>query len=122
LVAAAAVVAAVGSYAVVLDSGGDAGGDSSDETAETALVRVHETITSGGVAVPARLATAAEDGPAEYHLRISLTAAGRSWRVGPDPPKRDSHETTYETAERRVGVAVGAGRIRPGDLRVEVWQ
>jgi len=119
LVAAATVVAAVSSYALVL-ADTDAPGTDRDETvAATTLSRAHTAITSGGVAVPARLANTTGAAPPAYELHVTLTAAGQSWRAGSQPP---ADPATVAADDRRVGVAVTPGRIRPGRLRVEVWQ
>lgn len=117
LIAAVAVVAAVGGYVQLLDSGTSSSDRHVGRVAETTLSRVHERVTSGGVAVPARLPQAMGVGPDGYSLRVTLSAGNRTWRVGPDPPT----DRTVASAERRVGVAVRAGRVRPGDLGVEVW-
>ncbi|MFB6176205.1 MAG: hypothetical protein ABEI99_03485 [Halobaculum sp.] len=117
LIAAVAVVAAVGGYVHTLDGGGEPPSRRDDRVAATTLARVHEQITSGGVAVPARMANAVGVGPDGYHLRVTLSAGSRAWHVGPKPPTKGS----VASAERRVGVAVRAGRVRPGDLAVEVW-
>ncbi|MEZ3115235.1 hypothetical protein RYH80_04780 [Halobaculum sp. MBLA0147] len=115
LVAAFAVVAGVSLYATAL-----VGVETDDSTRErrlatTTLDRAHAAVTSGGVAVPARLRRVAGVAPADHDLRVRLRAAGRTWTHGPEPPP----ETT--TASRRVGVSLGPGRIRPGELTVEVW-
>lgn len=119
LVAAATVVAAVSGYALVLADADTPGGDRDETVAATALSRAHAAVTSGGVAVPAQLANATSVAPSEYRLRVTLTAAGRSWRAGSQPP---SDPAAVTADGRRVGVAVGPGRIRPGRLRVEVWR
>jgi len=118
LVAAATVVAAVSGYALVLADADTPGPDRDETVATTALARAHAAVTSGGVAVPARLANATGAAPPEYDLWVTLSAGGRSWRAGTHPPA----DTDTATDERRVGVAVGPGRIRPGRLRVEVWR
>jgi|APHM01.1.fsa_nt_gi hypothetical protein len=118
LVAAATVVAAVSGYALVVADTDTPGSDRDETVAATTLSRVHTVITSGGVAVPARLANATGTTPSEYSLRVTLSAAGRRWRAGSRPPPG----TDTTTADRRVGVAVAPGRIRPGRLRVEVWR
>lgn len=115
LVAAFAVVAGVSLYATTL-VGVDAGdGTRERRLATTTLDRAHAAVTSGGVAVPARLRRVAGVAPADHDFRVLLHAAGRTWTHGPEPPP----EAT--TASRRVGVSLGAERIRPGELTVEVW-
>jgi hypothetical protein len=119
LVAAFAVFAGLSAYAVVFDGVDDAAPDRrADGVAATTLARAHEAVTSGGVADPARLADAVDAGPDGYHLRVTLSASGRTWRAGPTPPDA----TDPARASRRVGVAVGPGRVRPGELAVEVWR
>lgn len=115
LVAAVAVVAGVSGYAVLV-AGLGSSSDRPERVARTTLDRAHEEITSGGVAVPARLADA-EVAPDAYSVRVRLTAAGRVWRVGPPVP------TGVEpaAASRSVGVRLRPGRVRPGRLTVEVW-
>jgi hypothetical protein len=118
LIAAVAVVAAVGGYLQTFEAGDDGSQNRHEEQiAATTLSRVHGQVTSGGVAVPARLANAASVGPDGYHLRVTLSTGDRTWHVGPEPPTTSG----VASADRRVGVAVRAGRVRPGDLAVEVW-
>lgn len=120
LVAAVVVTAAVGSYALVVADGGvsDRERDRRETLAATTLSRVHAVVTSGGVAVPDRLVTARTERPPGYRLHATLSAAGRTWRVGSPPPA----DAETATRSRRVGVALTPGRIRPGRLRVEVWK
>ena len=117
--AAVAVTAAVGGYAlVVADDAPDRGRDRRGTLAATTLARVHGAVTSGGVAVPDRLAAAGTERPPGYQVHATLSAAGRTWRVGSPPPA----DADPAARSRRVGVALGPGRIRPGRLRVEVWE
>ncbi|MFB6242475.1 MAG: hypothetical protein ABEH80_00125 [Halobaculum sp.] len=144
LIVAVVVAVAVSAYALTLLDGGDRDGGLDDgrltddeqlgseeqlrddeppnrrdaTVAATTLARVHDVVTSGGVAVPARLATATEERPHGYRLSVTLTAGRRTWHAGATPPAG----AVTAPATREVGVAVGPGRIRPGRLRVEVWQ
>ncbi|QZX99727.1 DUF7285 family protein [Halobaculum rubrum] len=120
-VALAAVLAlslGVAAYTVVLG-----GVDEREPTAEPTLERVHDAISVGGVADPGRLdrvrsVIAGTDGNAS----VTLTVAGRHWRAGDAVPKSSAPASTRATATHRVGVALAPGRVRPGRLRVTVWQ
>ncbi|WP_348611056.1 DUF7285 family protein [Halobaculum rarum] len=120
-VALAAVLAlslGVAAYTVVLGGVGER-----QPTAEPTLERVHDAITVGGVADPGRLdrvrsVTVRTDG----HANVTLRVAGRHWRVGPAPPEPPETVSNRATATRRVGVALAPGRVRPGRLRVTVWE
>ena len=83
--------------------------------AEPTADRVERAITEAGVVEPSGLRDGLAVGPEGYRMRLTLTAATRTWRVGAEPP----NETAV--AELAVSVRVGPGRIRPGRLRVEVW-
>jgi hypothetical protein len=115
LVAVFAVCVGLALYAGVLSS---VTPQPSRDLAEPTLDRVHDRLSTGGVAVPERLGpertTAA--GPDGYQLNVSLTAADRRWAVGPTPPASAGDGTGRSTTVR-----VAPGRVDPGRLRVVVW-
>lgn len=86
------------------------------ELADPTLDRVHDRLSTGGVAVPERLDAAQAVGPDGYDLNVSLAADDRQWGVGPTPPPGAA-----DTASRSTGVRVTPGRVAPGRLRVVVW-
>lgn len=107
----AGLVVYSGAYAGALPTSDDR------EVAEPTLRRVHEAAARGPVVNPVLLsATAAEAGPAGYHLNASLRAADTTWTVGPTPP-RDA-----ERASRPVTVRFANGTTLPARLAVEVWR
>ena len=120
LVALAAVLAislGLSAFAVVL--GGV--GDPSAPAAGPALELVRDRVSVGGVADPDRLAGAvAETATPERHVNATLAAGGERWTAGEPSPASPS--IAVDTAERRMGVALGPGRVRPGELRVSVWR
>lgn len=146
LVAAVAVVAGVSGYVALVGSVGPAS-DRAERVAEATLVRAHEAVTSGGVAIPSRLAEA-DPAPDGWQVRLRLAAAGRVWRAGPSPPGGETNATLDDSlstedgstlgddsdsagrgrgtdtasATEQLGVQLGPGRIRPGTLTVEVWR
>jgi hypothetical protein len=113
LAALFAVCAAVTLYAGVL---GDVTPRSERDLASPTLDRVHDAVTTAGVAVPDRLAAAPADGPQGYRVAVTLTAEDREWRAGPTPPPGAT-----DAAVRSVGVRLAPGRVRAGRLGVVVW-
>jgi CHASE1-domain containing sensor protein len=113
LAALFAVCAAVTLYVGVL---GDVTPGSDRDLASPTLDRVHDAVTTAGVAVPDRLSAAPAAGPDGYRVAATLTVADREWRVGPTPPPRAT-----DVAVRSVGVRIVPGRVRAGRLRVVVW-
>lgn len=120
-VALAAVLAlslGVAAYTVVLSGVDDRG-----PTAEQTLERVHDAITVGGVADAGRLDRVRPViGRTDGNASVTLTVAGRRWRVGDTAPQPSDPVSVRATATRRVGVALDPGRVRPGRLRVTVWR
>jgi hypothetical protein len=112
LAATLAVVLGVTAYALVL---ADAVSDPHRDVASPALVRAHDRITVGGVALPARLDRARRAGPSRYEVNVSLVTLDRRWSVGPTPPRSADHAT------RHVGVQTAPGVVRSATLSVEVW-
>ncbi|MFC5367042.1 DUF7285 family protein [Salinirubrum litoreum] len=90
--------------------------ETSRNLAEPTLDRVHDRVSTGGVAVPERLDAARAVGPEGYDLNLSLTADDRRWSVGETPP-----QSTTDTASRPTGVRIVPGRVDPGRLRVVIW-
>ncbi|MFB6108842.1 MAG: hypothetical protein ABEJ82_08395 [Haloplanus sp.] len=115
LVVFLAVCAGVTAYATALDA---AVPPVDRDVAAPTLDRVVDALSTGGVADPNRTARALGAAPAGYRLNVTVAAAGRRWRAGPTPPDA----TTGDHAVRRTSVRLGPGRVRPGRVRVEVWQ
>jgi hypothetical protein len=114
LAAVLAVTAGLTIYAGTLDRAVSPASDR--RIAETTLQRVTTTIESTGVTEPSRL-TAADDAiPDGWHGNVTLRTDDRRWANGPRPPS-DS-----DSATRRLSVRVSPMEIRPGRLRVVVWQ
>lgn len=113
LVAVFAVCVGLALYAGVLSSVVPA---TDRDLAAPTLDRVHDRLSTGGVAVPGRLDLASAAGPAGYELNVSLTADDEDWSVGPTPPVGAA-----DTASRTTGVRVAPGRVAPGRLRVVIW-
>jgi hypothetical protein len=113
LAAVFAVCVGLALYAGVLSS---VTPETSRDLASPTLDRVHDRLSTGGVAVPERLDAAQLAGPDGYDLNVSLTADDRRWTVGPEPPG-----TTADTASRSAGIRFAPGRVAPGRLRVVVW-
>lgn len=120
LVALAAVLAVslgLSAYVVVLDGVADPSGPDAGPT----LDRVHDRVTVGGVADPDRLADAVRGSRSDgSHVNATLTAADERWSAGGRPS--DSSTADLDIAQRRLGVALSPGRVRPGTLRVRVWR
>lgn len=121
LVAVAAIGMGLSLHATVLSGVAPV---SDHEVAEPTLERAHDAVVTAGVADPERLGSAAAAGPDGHHLRVTLRVDGRTWTAGPTPPNRaeSADEARTETADRRVAVRIGAGRVDAGLLRVEVWR
>lgn len=113
LVVLLAVCVAVTAYATAV---GGPVRDRHRDLATPTLDRVVETTATGGVVDPGRTPRARRAGPAGYRLNVTVAAGGRRWRAGPTPPRSDT-----DVAARRIGVDLGAGRVAPGRVRVEVW-
>lgn len=112
LVAVAVLAVAVGSAGLVFRSAAVDGGDRN--LAPPALDRALETVRSGGVARPRRLARV--DAPAGYRLNVTLRAGPREWSTGPTPPE------TADAAAAPLAVRVDPTTVRAGRLRVVVWR
>lgn len=115
LVAVFAVGVALSAYAGVVS---DVLPTPDRNVADPTVERVHEAVTTAGVAVPERLPKAITAAPDGYRLNVTLTAAGRRWHAGPTPPSVDSDA---DSAARAMSVRIDPGRIRPGRLRVVAW-
>jgi len=94
------------------------------DVASPTLDRVSDAITSAGVAAPERLDTATAAGPDGYELQVTLSTDGRTWTVGPVPPRSSGGENgdRTETATQRVAVRTGPGSVDAGRLRVVIWR
>ncbi|MFC7136674.1 hypothetical protein ACFQRB_09530 [Halobaculum litoreum] len=83
-------------------------------------------MTVAGVVSPDRLlaldAAALRDAA---RANVTVSAGGDRWTVGPPRPSApgtsDRSLSGVARSERRVGVALGPGRVRPGRLAVTVW-
>lgn len=115
LIAVAAVAIGLSLYAGVLEDVLD--DPPQRDHAEPALDRVERTVAPAGVVRPNRLDDALASGPDGYRLNVTVTADGRRWSKGPDPPS-----ATVDRAVRRVSVAVEPSEVEPGELRVVVWR
>lgn len=114
LVAVLAVSAGLVAYADALGRTLPDGPDR--ETARIALDAVHDGLRVAGVALPGRLDEALRAVPDRWQANATLRTRAGSWHHGPPPPG-DGME-----AQRRVSVKVGPSDLRPGKLRVVVWQ
>jgi hypothetical protein len=115
LVGLAVVCLGVSLYAGTLTS---AIGPSDRQVASPALSAVADRVCRAGVADPSRLSRASEVRPRGYRLAVRLETADRRWRDGARPPEA----VDVQAAARRVSVRLGPGDVRPGTLRVEVWE
>jgi hypothetical protein len=115
LVGLAVVCLGLSLYAGTLSS---AIGPSDRQVAPAALSAVADHVCRAGVADPSTLPAARGVRPRGYHLAVHLETADQRWRVGPRPPAA----ADVQTAARPVSVRVGPGDVRPGTLRVVVWE
>ncbi|UIP01161.1 hypothetical protein Hbl1158_07385 [Halobaculum sp. CBA1158] len=119
-----AISLGIAAYATVLGGVGASGSPAADP----ALERAADAVTVGGVADPDRLpgalAAAAGVESDDAGVTVSLSAGGRNWSAGSPPAtlERDGAAEPVTSATRRLGVALGPGRVRPGRLRVRVWR
>ena len=112
IVAVFAVGVALSAYAGVLD----ATLPTPDRNlADPTVERVERALADAGVVAPDALPAGLRAGPDDYRVNLTLDVAGRTWRAGPAPPPR------ADAAALAVSVRVAPGRIRPGELRAEVW-
>jgi len=112
IVAVFAVGVALSAYAGVLD----ATLPTPDRNlAEPTVERAERALADAGVVAPDALPARLEVGPDDYRVNLTLDVAGRTWHAGPTPPPR------ADAAARPVSVRVAPGRVRPGQLRAEVW-
>jgi hypothetical protein len=134
LVAVAAVCTALSLYAGVLT---DAVPSSDRDVAEPTLRAATDRLQDGGVLAPTRLTADRLPEPSGYRVNVSVTVRtwgtdGRSsdwrWTAGPAPPTPVRHDAVtgdsdrFDVASRRSGVRVAPARVRPGTVRVVVWQ
>ena len=112
LAAVLAVVLGLTAYATVL---ADAVPDVDRDVATPTLVRAHDYVTEGGVAVPSRLDGVRRVGPPGFEVNVSLATDERRWAVGPTP------RANADRSSRFVGVRTGPGTVRTARLTVEVW-
>lgn len=114
LVAVLAVTAGLTIYAGTLD---DSIRDSPDrETVSTTLDNVRRSLQTAGIADPAKLNATTANAPAGRQMNVTLRADGQRWSRGPQPPE------TAESATTRVSVRLAPTEVRPGRLRVVLWQ
>lgn len=114
LAAVLAISAGLVTYADVLDQ--TLPEDQSRETARTTLDATHDRLRVSGVIVPDNLDRAIAAAPEGWRVNVSLRTHERDWQRGPEPPGDGL------AATRRVSVRVGPSELRPGTLRVVVWQ
>lgn len=84
-------------------------------TADATLQAVRDAVHEDGAAVPARLSTAVQAGPAGHEVNASLVAGGERWAAGPAPP------TEGARADARTAVRLDRWTVTPGRLEVVVW-
>lgn len=113
LAALAVLCLGISLYAVVLDGVTD---PVDRDLAGPTLSRVTDRVVTAGVAHPAAVTDSTTAGPVGHAVNVSLTAAEERWTAGPAPPAR------ADTGSRSVGVRLAPGRVRPGELRVTVWE
>lgn len=115
LVAAAAVVVAVGLYATVLV---DAVPRPDREVAEPTLSAIRDRLTAavGGVADPGALRAALTAGPDGFAVNATLEANDSRFSAGPKPPVR------ADVAAEPVPVRLAPKQVRVGRLTVRVWR
>lgn len=121
LVAVAAIGIGLSLYATIL--AGVAPTPDQDVAGPT-LERVHDAVTSAGVADPEQLSEAVGAGPAGYDLQITLSVDNSRWTAGAKPPgqaENGVHPET-ETATRWVAVRTSPGTVAAGRLQVVVWR
>jgi hypothetical protein len=111
----AVVCLCLGLYATTL---ADAVGTPDRDVASATLSRVADAATTGGVVSPDRVRASRAAGPRGYHVAVGLRAGDYRRRFGPLPPGG----TPVQRASRPVSVRFGPADVRPGTLRVEVWQ
>jgi len=117
LAALAAVLAVSAALVVYVGALDDAmPGESDSKTPRTIHDRVQRHVTSAGVVDPDRLAGALETVPDGWTANVTVAGGGMQWHRGPDPPDE------AERVRSRVSVAIGPGRVEPGQLRVVVWR
>lgn len=86
----------------------------------TTLSTVRGEMSSNGVLLPARLPAGLRSNPDGYDLNVSLSQGPREWHGGPTPPKNPAASTEIATAS--VSVRIAPGDVRPGRLRVVMWE
>ncbi len=88
--------------------------------APTTLSAVQRTISSNGIVRPDHLADGLSAAPDGYHLNVSLSVGPRAWHEGPTPPQNP--DSRSDSATVTVSAKIAPGSIRPGTLRVVIWQ
>ncbi|WP_135825604.1 DUF7285 family protein [Halorussus ruber] len=90
--------------------------------AEPTVERAERAVgDESGVLAPDALSSGLSAGPDGYRLNLTLQTGGRTWHAGPVPPKNSDSADAPDSTRRTVSVRVAPGRIRPGQLRAEVW-
>lgn len=117
LVALLALGAGLTVYAGVHHEVKTAGDDG--RPAADALDRIHEAITSDGVADPANLTVPADVAAEHLAVRVRLSTRDHRWSAG--EPRPTDVEAPTHTARQPVSVRIAPGENAPGTLRVEVW-
>ncbi|NIB98658.1 hypothetical protein [Halobacterium sp. R2-5] len=113
LVAVAVVCLAVGAFATVRADVLPAA--TSDVPADDVLSDAVDAATPEGAVVVDPQRIDAPVAPEGYESRVTVTASGREWTAGEQPPPDAA------TASQRVPVRVADGRTRPGKITVAVW-
>jgi len=110
-----AVSVALALYAGVV---GDAVVTHDRETAEIALDRAVENVTTARIVDPNRETIERIHGtaPEGWQANVTLRSDGFVRAVGPEPPPE------ADQASRRVAVRLKPGTVRPGLLQVVIWR
>lgn len=114
LAAVLAVTAGLTLYAGTLDDAVPP--ERERNVADPTLQRVLDTIEAAGAVDPAQLDIARARVPDGWRANLTLRADGNQWTSGPPSPARADSVTA------RVSVSIAPMQIRPGQLRVAVWQ
>jgi hypothetical protein len=115
LAALFAVCVGLSLYATILV---DAAPPRERDLAGPTVAAVDDAVTVRGVVYPARLDRALDHRPSGARLNVTVVTDTRRWAIGPSPTVRGDRST----ADRRVSVRLGPGRVRVGRLRVVVWR
>jgi len=86
------------------------------ETPQTIQHRIERNLSTAGAVDAETLDAALATVPDGWRANVTLVSGDSRWDAGPAPPGDG------QRVRRRVSVALGPERIRPGQLRVVVWR